>query len=58
MVGEHDEGVATTGADRKPAHVVSVKLADWLFLMKSSFDLVIGLGLGLVERMPCLDWVR
>ena len=30
MVGEHDEVVAATGSYRKPAHVVSVKLADWL----------------------------
>ena len=28
MVGEHDEVVAATGADGKPAHVVCVKLAD------------------------------
>ena len=30
MVSKHDEVVAATGADGKPAHVISVKLADRL----------------------------
>ena len=31
MVGEHDEVVALTRANGKPAHVVSLKLAGRLF---------------------------
>ena len=30
MVGEHNEVVASTGADGEPAHVVSVEFADRL----------------------------
>ena len=30
MVGEHNELLPLKGADGKSAHVVSVKLADWL----------------------------
>ena len=30
MVGEHDEVVASPGVDGKPAHAVSVELADWI----------------------------
>ena len=31
VVGEHDVLVATSGADKKPTHVISVKLAYWIY---------------------------
>ena len=68
MVGEHDEVVASPGADGEPAHVVSVELADRLcsdekFLCLSdlfSWNRVkvrSGLGLGIPDALPGLGEV-
>ena len=69
VVREHYVVVAAARADGEAAHVVSVELADG-FHDDKQFVGALGreltgdvgggtsaAGLGLVERVPCLDWV-
>ena len=32
MVGNHDVSISTSGADGEPTHVISVELANWIYL--------------------------
>ena len=68
MVGEHDEIVASPGADRELAHVVGVELDDWLYSDEEllclggmfSWNRVkvrSGLGLGRPDALPGLGEV-